>query len=71
MKTKRLIPLAVLAALAASGCGNDGGGAATVTQQAAREIAVNTADDAFPIEINDLPLSNADSKDTTEPKPVY
>lgn len=58
------------AALFAAGCGSDGGGPDTVTGIAAAEIAQNTADDAAPIQLNDLLVSDRDTREDTDPMPV-
>lgn len=63
-----------IAALGLSACDDDDVAAAagpkTTTQVAAQEIADNTRDDAVPIQINDLPFSDADTDETALPGPV-
>ncbi len=70
MTARKLATLAVAAALLATGCGSDNGGAETVTRIVAKEIAQNTGDSTVPIQLNDLPVSDQDTRDDTDPAPL-
>lgn len=65
-----LIAIAVAALVA--GCSDNGasGVSRTTTQIAAQEIKQNTRDSAAPIELNDLPISDADTTETGRPEPI-
>jgi hypothetical protein len=57
--------------LALASCNDDGDGSSrTVFRVAKKEISQNTADTSDPIQINDLPLSDADTRDTGLPRAI-
>ena len=71
---KMLRWMVVLAAVAsASACNDDddvAAGPGTTTQIARAEIAQNTSETSEPIQINDLPISDADTSETGLPSGI-
>lgn len=68
----RFLRIALAAPLLLAACrGNDSAsGPQTVTQLAADVIATSTADDATPLDLNTLPISDADTDEISLPQPV-
>lgn len=63
---------AALATLAVVGCSDNDLNRTprTTTQIAIQEIEQNTGEFAVPVEINDLPISDADTSETGRPNPI-
>lgn len=71
MTHRKLWLVFTAAALGVAACDNDNDrGPASVTRIVASEIAQNTRDDAAPILINDLPISDSNTRDDTDPAPI-
>ncbi|MDP9139748.1 MAG: hypothetical protein M3O62_03035 [Pseudomonadota bacterium] len=72
MKNSKLLVMLAAAATLVAACNdrNGDGTPMTTTQIVSDEISANTSDGAAPIMLNDLPISNADTDDTSLPIPV-